>query len=422
METETLQEKKTHLIPKLRFKEFEGEWQTYKLKNIATVNPKTRSLPNQFTYIDLESVTKGILLKEEQILSENAPSRAQRVLDPNDILYQTVRPYQKNNFFFNKQGDYVASTGYAQLKSKGDAKFLYQFLHTSPFVNIVNRWSTGTSYPAISPSELEKIRLKFPALPEQQKIASFLSAVDKKVQQLIRRKELVETYKKGVMQQLFSQKIRFKDEDGKDFPVWEKKHFGDVYMFLSTNSFSRSDLNYDKGVVKNIHYGDIHTKFPNLFHLSKEKVPFINDEKDISRIPSENYCQEGDLVIADASEDYIDIGKTIEIIELNDQKVLAGLHTFLARPIPKTIHKGFSGYLVQDWKFRKQAMTIAQGTKVLGLATGRMKKLKLEIPSISEQQKIAEFLSAIDKKIEAVSQQIEKTQSFKKGLLQQMFV
>ena len=229
------------LVPELRFKEFNEEWNKSTLKKEAIINPKTKDLPTKFIYIDLESVTKGMLVKEYEIDIKDAPSRAQRVLEINDILYQTVRPYQKNNYYFEKDGDYVASTGYAQIKAKGDSKYLFHFLHTTPFVNIVNRWSTGTSYPAISPSELLKIPIAFPSLSEQQKIASFLSTVDKKIQQLTKKKELLEQYKKGVMQQLFFQKIRFTPclEDFKDelaqgmvidlaanYPDWEEKRLG----------------------------------------------------------------------------------------------------------------------------------------------------------------------------------------------------
>ena len=130
----------------------------------------------------------------------------------------------------------------------------------------------------------------------------------------------------------------------------------------------------------------------------------------------------GDLIIADASEDYADIGKTIELIDLKDKKVLAGLHTFLARPKTSKTAIGFFSYLLKSWNLRKQTMVIAQGSKVLSLSTTRVSKLKLKLPSIEEQEKIANYLSAIDVKIESVQQQIKKTQAFKKGLLQQMFV
>jgi type I restriction enzyme S subunit len=155
--------------------------------------------------------------------------------------------------------------------------------------------------------------------------------------------------------------LRFPEFNGD----WEEKEYGEIFSFKVTNSLSRENLNYESGEVKNIHYGDIHTKFNTLFDITKEYVPFINKEIKVSRITDENYCKEGDLVIADASEDYADVGKCIEITNLNDEKVLAGLHTFLARPNLFEMAIGFNGYLMKSPKVRLQIMTIAQGTKVL---------------------------------------------------------
>ena len=91
-------------------------------------------------------------------------------------------------------------------------------------------------------------------------------------------------------------------------------------------------MNYESGNVKNIHYGDIHTKFPTILSISGNKdVPFINNDIDLSKYKDDQYLQEGDLIIADASEDYADIGKAIEVKDINEEKVLAGLHTILAR-------------------------------------------------------------------------------------------
>jgi type I restriction enzyme S subunit len=202
---------------------------------------------------------------------------------------------------------------------------------------------------------------------------------------------------------------------------WSKKYFGDLYSFHTTNSLSREKLNYNNGKVYNIHYGDIHTKFQSHFYLKNEKVPFINSDEKISKIKEESYCKEGDIIIADASEDYADIGKSIELVNINNEKLVAGLHTFLARPISKNTAIGFMSYLLKSWKLRKQIMTIAQGTKVLSLSTGRVSQLQIKIPSLPEQQKIATFLSAVDEKIQQLTRKKELLEQYKKGLMQQLF-
>jgi len=202
---------------------------------------------------------------------------------------------------------------------------------------------------------------------------------------------------------------------------WNYIKYNDIFSFYTTNSFSRDKLNYKKGKVKNIHYGDIHTKFSVLFDINKELVPFINEDVDISKIKQGNYCKEGDLVIADASEDYNDVGKTIEIVNLGKDIVIAGLHTFLARPKKNMVALGFTGYLLQSWNVRKQVMTIAQGSKVLGLSYNRLGEINLTISSIPEQQKIASFLTAVDTKITQLKHKKELLAQYKKGVMQQIF-
>ena len=133
-------------------------------------------------------------------------------------------------------------------------------------------------------------------------------------------------------------------------------------------------------------------------------------------------CQVEDLVIAGASEDYADVGKCIEIMDLDGQRTLAGLHTFIARPKKGVMSPGFGGYLMQCREMRLKIMTIAQGTKVLGVSKTQLSQLMLPIPARKEQTQIANFLTALDRKIEAVAAQIAHTQTWKKGLLQQMFV
>jgi type I restriction enzyme S subunit len=192
----------------LRFKDDNGnqfpEWKKKKLGQITEINPKNRKLPNSFIYIDLESVVQGRLNKEDRITIDNAPSRAQRLLEKNDILFQMVRPYQKNNLFFDKdEKDYVASTGYAQIRTVNNSVFLYQLLHDEDFVNNVIEKCTGTGYPAINSSDLSKINIKIPSIEEQNKIANFLKGIDSKINFATTQLDQNQQYKKGLLQRMF---------------------------------------------------------------------------------------------------------------------------------------------------------------------------------------------------------------------------
>lgn len=208
----------------------------------------------------------------------------------------------------------------------------------------------------------------------------------------------------------------------RDTGEWKSKPLGKLYTFKVTNSFSRAKLNYDEGTVRNIHYGDIHTKFPALFNLEKEDVPYIDPTQSIERIKEENYCVEGDLVFADASEDLDDIGKTIEIVNLNGEKLLAGLHTLLARQKASTLVSGFGGYLFKSSGIRKQIKTEAQGAKVLGISAGRLAGINIYFPAKhQEQRKIVDCLSSIDELITVQSRRLESLKAHKKGLLQHLF-
>jgi len=215
-------------------------------------------------------------------------------------------------------------------------------------------------------------------------------------------------------------RYRFKEfeEDGE----WVFEQFDKVYSFLVTNSFSRECLNYETGLVKNIHYGDIHTRFATLFDLTNEKVPFINPDILIERIREECYCQEGDMVFADASEDLNDVGKSIEIVNLNNEKLVSGLHTLMARQIESKLAIGFGGYLFRSDRIRKQIQREAQGAKVLGISGTRISNIEIFYPTNpKEQQKIASCLSSLDALITAQAEQIAQLKLHKKGLMQGLF-
>ena len=271
-------------------------------------------------------------------------------------------------------------------------------------------------------SNFAELKLTTPEHDEQQKIATFLCAVDVKIGQLTRKKALLEDYKKGCMQQLFTQKLRFKDDQGNDFPDWKEDTIEACFDWVRTNSLSRDKLNHDaSGEVQNIHYGDIHSKFHANFKQGCEEVPYILGSLKGDFYDSD-FCKLGDVVIADASEDYADIGKAIEIVELTDTPLVAGLHTHIARPKGGNFTLGFAGYLLQSAGIRRQVMRIAQGISVLGISKGNLGGLTLALPHPNEQQKIADFLSAIDAKISLVANELNTAQDFKKGLLQQMFI
>lgn len=191
----------------LRFTRDDGsafpDWEERELRKAATINPESEGLPCEFEYIDLECVNSGVIGFTQRLSRAEAPSRAQRVLRKQDVLFQLVRPYQRNNLIFRREGNYVASTGYAQIRAKSEPQYLFQVMHTDEFVREVMRRSTGTGYPAITPSDLGKIKIPFPHLDEQRKIASALSALDAKIDALSQKISELEAFEKGLLQKLF---------------------------------------------------------------------------------------------------------------------------------------------------------------------------------------------------------------------------
>lgn len=197
------------LTGKTRLTGFADKWKVFTLSELAEINPKTTILPEKFIYIDLESVTQGKLLMEKRITAELAPSRAQRILKRGDVIFQTVRPYQRNNLYFDCEGDYVASTGYAQLRSWGDSKFLYYLLHTERFVSDVLSRCTGSNYPAINSTDLGEIELKAPPnLREQVALANILTTADKEINQLEHKLLILKDQKKYLLNNLVTGIIR----------------------------------------------------------------------------------------------------------------------------------------------------------------------------------------------------------------------
>ena len=196
--------KEGEVYPELRFPGFTDPWEQRKLGEIVSINPRTE-LPNSFKYVDLESVIGTNLIGYKKTEKENAPSRAQRLASFGDIFYQTVRPYQRNNYLFEKDDDDVVfSTGYAQLRSELDSYFLFTLIQTDSFVRKVLDNCTGTSYPAINSSELGKILISVPQDKlESHQIGTIFRVLDNVITLHQRKLEHLQLLKKALLQQLF---------------------------------------------------------------------------------------------------------------------------------------------------------------------------------------------------------------------------
>lgn len=396
----------------MRYDEFKENWSLSKIKEISLINPTHNNLPNSFIYIDLESVKKGVLRKKNLISKKSAPSRAQRFLKRGDILYQSVRPYQKNNYFFDLDGDYVASTGYLQIKTTINNKYLYQYFHNNTFVNKVLKLCTGANYPTINSKDFGNIEIAIPSNSEQNKIAEFLSSVDKKIQLLENKKEQLELYKKGVMQKIFSQEIRFKDDNGNSYPDWEDKKLGEIgETFNGLTGKTKEDFGRGKPFIQ-------YMQIFNSAKIDTSKFGYV----DIKEGEKQKTAQYGDVFFTTSSEAPLEIGYASVLTE-DIEELYLNSFCFGYRPNSLTeLYPDFSSYLFRSKSLRKQIVKLAQGSTRYNMSKVQLMRVLIQLPSLEEQKKIASFLSSIDKKIDCVSVQIEKTKEFKKGLLQQMFV
>ena len=247
--------------------------------------------------------------------------------------------------------------------------------------------------------DLKAMPVILPNLPEQEKIANFLTAIDDLLAKLQEKKSLLAEYKTGVMQQIFEQKIRFTDDHGNQYPDWEEKKLGDFCSFFSGGTPLTTQKDFYNGDIPFIKSGEINS----------EKTKEFISEKGLKN-SSAKKINKGDLLFAlyGATSGEVGISKLDGAI---NQAVLC----------IKT--NGDSRIIYHYLKYKKDSIiaTFLQGGQG-NLSTDIVKNLKINLPSLPEQQKIANFLTAIDAKIEAVAGQIEQAQTYKKALLQQMFV
>ncbi len=409
-------------VPKLRFKEFEGEWSRGLLKDfIITIesgwSPKClMESVNKGQWGSLKTTSiswQGYAPEENKKLPVNLMPRDDIEVHIDDILITRVGPQDRVGVVAHVDQPWeklMVSDNMFRLRVNEKVKPAFTSLVLGSF-SVQKSWNQkiagmASAQVVINQKTIKSTVFHLPSLPEQQKIAGFLGAVDEKIQQLTQKKALLEQYKKGVMQKLFSQELRFKQDDGKDFPDWEEKKLGEVAKFLKGKGISKADI-VEEGTLECIRYGELYTVYGETILDVVSRTNTSKDELVLSQMD--------DVIIPASGETQIDIATASCVRKSN---VALGGDLNIIRSANDGVFLAY--YLNSALKF--EIARLSQGISVVHLYSSQLKTLKLYIPIIEEQQKIATFLSGLDSKIEGVDNQITQTQTFKKGLLQQMFV
>ena len=291
----------------------------------------------------------------------------------------------------------------------------------------IKKEAQGAKVYGISAKRISAVPIPIPpTVAEQQKIADCLGLLDDLIAAEGWKLDTLQQHKRGLMQQLFPRpdktvpRLRF--PEFRDDPSWSAPRFSDLYGLKRTNTLSRDKLNYETGTIRNIHYGDIHTKFKPLFRVGDEYVPYVNPDASANGFDDDAFCEEGDIVLADASEDLDDVGKAIEVVSLDGERVVAGTHTILATRRGRIPVVGLGGHLFQSAAVRSGIKKEAQGAKVYGISAKRISAVPIPIPpTVAEQQKIADCLGLLDDLIAAEGWKLDTLQQHKRGLMQQLF-
>ncbi len=413
------------LQPKLRFPEFKDEWQkSYVKDHTEQLNGFAFKSENLITEQNGYRVLRGINITEGRIRNNSEIDRYYNgdltklnkyKVEVNDlVIAMDGSKVGKNISLVTKKNDgELLVQRVSRLREKNsNIKFIYHLINNYRFHNYVDKVNTSSGIPHISSKQIDNYELLIPSLEEQTKIADFLGAVDKQLDILNQKKEKLNTYKKGVMQQLFSQQLRFKDDNGNDFPEWEEKTLGEIgNSFNGLTGKTAKDFGEGK---KYIQYKQIFDK-PYIDFNDCGFVNIIENEK-------QNECKIGDVFFTVSSETKEEIAMSSVIESSVDFPVYLNSFCFGIRFKENVLIPKFSRFYFRNEIFRKNVIVLAQGSTRFNLSKVNFMKLAITIPSIEEQTKIANFLSAIDNQIETVSIQIQKTENYKKGLLQQMFV
>jgi len=407
--------------PKLRFKEFEGDWT---LQNLGD----SFSLISGYAFpssVSTDSGAKWLKIADIGIqqMTPNNPSYlpleyldkySQFIVNKDDYVIALTRPILNKKLKIAKVGDFydgsLLNQRVAKISSRNNnLDFIYSLLQKSKTVEELENSIAGTDPPNLSLNDVKEIKLGFPSKEEQTKIASFLSAVDEKISQLTQKHELLSQYKQGMMQKLFSQQIRFKADDGSEFGVWGKKKVSDLFVEIKDKVLNQDIETYSITAGKG-------------FVSQAEKFG-----RDISGMQNSNYIvlKPNDFSYNKGNSKTFKYG-CVYLNEFNNSIAVPNVFiSFRAKPTNNIYEKFYAQLFENHHLDRHLRLLISSSARMDGLLNVSKQgffEIMLPLPCLEEQTKIANFLSSIDQKIKVVAQQIEQAKTWKKGLLQQMFV
>ncbi|EEP66099.1 type I restriction modification DNA specificity domain protein [Veillonella dispar ATCC 17748] len=403
---------KNNKMPAIRFSGYTDAWEQRKLSEVVTINPKTE-LPDKFKYVDLESVVGTNLLGFQVIKKENAPSRAQRLASYGDVFYQTVRPYQRNNYLFeNIDKDMVFSTGYAQLRSKLDSYFLLTLVQNDNFVKVVLDNCTGTSYPAINGSELGKITVQIPSNDEEaNQIGKVFRGIDNIITLHQRKLEKLKLIKKALLQKLFPQhgsnipELRFKGFTD----AWEQRKLSEFVDKAVDNRGKTPPLD-ENGAHPLIEVAALGGVYPDYSKVEK----YLSD--DVFNTNLRAYIKKDDILFTTVGS----IG-LVSLMDSREEAAIAqNIVAFRAKEnfLPEYLYALFSNEDNQ-YKAKRIAMVAVQPS----IKVSQLVNVEYMISTnIEEQERIGVFFSSLQSLITLHQRKLDMLKNVKKGLLQKMFV
>ena len=416
-------------VPKLRFKGYNDELITVKLNKLFS-KIKEKNSNGNITNVICNSAKLGLIPQREYFDKDIANidnTLGYYVIKNNDFVYNPRKskdaPYGPIGIYeYSEIG--IVSPLYLVFRKTMDIDtifFKYYFLSNAWHRYVYLEGDSGARHDRVSIKDnvFFDMPVKIPSLQEQEKIASFLTLIDKKIEKQKELVELLKKYKRGLLSAIFSQKLRFKDDNGNDYPAWEECRFDEIFQILRNNTLSRECLNYTDAGVKNIHYGDIIVKYNTCINDEIDKIPNINSDINLDKISDDNYLKVGDVIMADTAEDYT-VGKVCEIVSCK-AKILSGLHTIPCRP-KRNFAKGYLGYYLNSAEYHDKLIPLITGIKVSAISKKEIKKTIIKYPIYMEQAKIANLLILIENKLNSNIKKLELLETYKKGLLQQLFI